>query len=85
MSNQIAWLCIGIASWRFRLAWVKQGRKIEELKFPNPLGGFAAPAVVVSVSVIILGRSFSCFARDQMPTLPPQCKDGLLSREGLTP
>ncbi|KAG6333853.1 hypothetical protein ID866_5241, partial [Astraeus odoratus] len=33
VSNQIAWLSIGLASWRFRKAWIKQGRPIEELKF----------------------------------------------------
>lgn len=33
VSNQIAWLSIGLASWRFRKAWVAQGRPIEELKF----------------------------------------------------
>ncbi|KAG6821010.1 hypothetical protein H0H93_007900 [Arthromyces matolae] len=33
VSNQIAWLSIGLASWRFRKAWVKQGRPLEELKF----------------------------------------------------
>ncbi|KAJ7732094.1 amino acid permease-domain-containing protein [Mycena olivaceomarginata] len=54
VSNQIAWWCIGVSSWRFRHAWVAQGRKIEELKFPNPLGRFAAPAVVFSTSAIIL-------------------------------
>ncbi|KAJ7733364.1 hypothetical protein B0H14DRAFT_2639629 [Mycena olivaceomarginata] len=35
-ANQIAWWCIGVSSWQFRRAWVAQGRKIEELKFPNP-------------------------------------------------
>lgn len=30
---QIAWLSIGLASWRFRNAWVKQGRPLEEMKF----------------------------------------------------
>jgi len=33
VSSQIAWLSIGLASWRFRKAWVAQGRPIEELKF----------------------------------------------------
>ncbi|TDL15925.1 hypothetical protein BD410DRAFT_795911 [Rickenella mellea] len=33
VSNQIAWLSIGIASWRFRKAWLSQGRPLEELKF----------------------------------------------------
>lgn len=30
---QIAWLSIGLSSWRFRKAWIQQGRSLEELKF----------------------------------------------------
>ena len=30
---QIAWLSIGLASWRFRSAWVRQGRPLSEMKF----------------------------------------------------
>lgn len=30
---QIAWLSIGLASWRFRKAWVRQGRPLAEMKF----------------------------------------------------
>ncbi len=33
MRAQIAWLSIGLASWRFRKAWVRQGRPLSELKF----------------------------------------------------
>jgi len=33
VSNQIAWFSIGLASWRFRKAWVKQGRSLNDLKF----------------------------------------------------
>jgi len=33
VSNQIAWLSIGLASWRFRRAWVQQGRSLDELKY----------------------------------------------------
>ena len=30
---QIAWLSIGLASWRFRRAWARQGRPLSEMKF----------------------------------------------------
>lgn len=30
---QIAWLSIGLASWRFRKAWLVQNRSVDELKF----------------------------------------------------
>ncbi|KAG9316460.1 amino acid permease-domain-containing protein [Chiua virens] len=33
VSNQIAWLSIGLASWRFRRAWISQNRSVDELKF----------------------------------------------------
>ncbi|KDR75290.1 hypothetical protein GALMADRAFT_69558 [Galerina marginata CBS 339.88] len=33
VSNQIAWLSIGLSSWRFRKAWVRQGRPLKELKY----------------------------------------------------
>ncbi|KAI5480109.1 amino acid transmembrane transporter [Pseudohyphozyma bogoriensis] len=62
VSNQIAWWCIGVASWRFRAAWQKQGRQISDLKYPNPAGAWAAPIVVVSVTFIILVQGWSAFA-----------------------
>lgn len=62
VSNQIAWLCIGVASWRFRAAWKKQGRPISDLKYPNPAGAFAAPIVVVGTTIIILVQGWSSFA-----------------------
>ncbi|KAG2755358.1 hypothetical protein P692DRAFT_2076757 [Suillus brevipes Sb2] len=33
VSNQIAWLSIVLASWRFRKAWIRQGRSLDEMKF----------------------------------------------------
>ena len=30
---QIAWLSIGLASWKFRRAWLAQGRPLSEMKF----------------------------------------------------
>jgi AAT family amino acid transporter len=62
VSNQLAWLTIGITSWRFRRSWVAQGRSPSELKFRNPLGAFAAPFVCVSITVIILVQGWSSFA-----------------------
>jgi len=60
VSNQIAWLSIGLASWRFRKAWVAQGRPIEELKFRAkwtwPWGPYL---VMTSVSGLILVQGWS--------------------------
>ena len=33
VNPQIAWVSIGLASWRFRRAWERQGRSRKELKF----------------------------------------------------
>ncbi|PFH52077.1 hypothetical protein AMATHDRAFT_140970 [Amanita thiersii Skay4041] len=49
VSNQIAWFSIGIASWRFRKAWVMQGRPLEELKFRAAWTWPWGPPFVVSV------------------------------------
>ncbi|GAA5993051.1 hypothetical protein JCM10908_003079 [Rhodotorula pacifica] len=62
VSNQLAWLCIGIASTRFRAAWAKQGRSPDELRFKNPVGRLAGPIVIVAVSFIILVQGWSVFS-----------------------
>jgi len=60
VSNQIAWLSIGLASSRFRKAWVAQGRPFEELKFRArwtwPWGPYF---VMISVSTIILFQGWT--------------------------
>ncbi|KAH7913180.1 amino acid permease/ SLC12A domain-containing protein [Hygrophoropsis aurantiaca] len=60
VSNQIAWLSIGLASLRFRKAWVRQGRSMEELKFRAewtwPWGPWF---VIISVTVLILVQGWS--------------------------
>lgn len=47
---KIAWLSIGLASWRFRRAWVLQGREMSELKFQGArwTWGWGSPFVVCS-------------------------------------
>ncbi|KAF8813720.1 hypothetical protein BYT27DRAFT_7180470 [Phlegmacium glaucopus] len=62
VSTQIAWLSIGLASWRFRKAWVKQGRPLDELKFrASWTWPWGPPFVVISVSIIILIQGWSSF------------------------
>ncbi|CAL1708087.1 unnamed protein product [Somion occarium] len=60
VSNQIAWLSIGLASLRFRQAWIRQGRPLSELKFRSrwtwPWGPYF---VIITVSVIILVQGWS--------------------------
>ncbi|GAA6036035.1 hypothetical protein JCM8097_006575 [Rhodosporidiobolus ruineniae] len=59
VSNQLAWLCIGVASTRFRAAWKKQGRRADELRFP--VNRLAGPVVVLVVSFIILVQGWTVF------------------------
>lgn len=58
---QIAWVCIGVASWRFRQAWKAQGRDPSELKFRNRTWPFGPPIVIVFVSFMILIQGWDCF------------------------
>ncbi|EJD52884.1 hypothetical protein AURDEDRAFT_180498 [Auricularia subglabra TFB-10046 SS5] len=61
VSNQIAWFSIGLASWRFRRAWVKQGRPLDELKFQGArwTWGWGPPFVVFSVTALIIIQGWS--------------------------
>jgi amino acid transporter, AAT family len=55
VSNQLAWLSIGIASWRFRAAWAAQGRPRTEMVFrAGWTWGWGPPFVVFSTAAIIL-------------------------------
>jgi len=55
VSNQIAWLSIGLASLRFRKAWIAQNRSVDELKFyvrwTWPWGPYF---VIISVAALII-------------------------------
>ncbi|KAF8070371.1 amino acid permease-domain-containing protein [Lyophyllum atratum] len=56
VSNQIAWFSIGVASWRFRSAWVKQGRSLNELKFRAAwTWPWGPPFVIIAVLFMIIG------------------------------
>ncbi|EKM80770.1 hypothetical protein AGABI1DRAFT_55831 [Agaricus bisporus var. burnettii JB137-S8] len=60
VSNQIAWLSIGLASWRFRKAWVRQGHSPNDLKFRAAWTWPWAPLfVVIIVACLILIQGWS--------------------------
>ncbi|GEM08189.1 amino acid transmembrane transporter [Rhodotorula toruloides] len=61
VSNQLAWLCIGIASFRFRLSWKKQGRTADQLRYPNPLGIYGGLVIIVATTFIILVQGWTVF------------------------
>lgn len=48
-SAQIAWLSIGLASWRFRKAWIRQGRALSDLKFHTSWTWPYGPPFVVNI------------------------------------
>ncbi|GJE95838.1 amino acid permease [Phanerochaete sordida] len=60
VSNQIAWVSIGLASWRFRSAWVRQGRPLSELKFRAAwTWHWGPPFVVITTSALIIIQGWS--------------------------
>ncbi|KAJ7287346.1 amino acid permease/ SLC12A domain-containing protein [Mycena rebaudengoi] len=60
VSNQIAWFSIGLASWRFRKAWIRQGRSLSELKFHTAwTRTWGPPFVVIAVAVIIIVQGWT--------------------------
>ncbi|KAK0241674.1 amino acid permease/ SLC12A domain-containing protein [Armillaria nabsnona] len=60
VSNQIAWVSIGLASWRFRKAWIHQGRSLDELKFrPAWTWPWGPPFVIITVTALILIQGWS--------------------------
>ncbi|KAF8177040.1 amino acid permease-domain-containing protein [Pholiota molesta] len=94
VSNQIAWLSIGLSSWRFRKAWIKQGRPLGDLKY-RLLQGWSSVIPIFSpidfVSfyveipiIIIMFIAWMSFKRSAppLPTISPQidARTALLSR-----
>ncbi|KAJ7232780.1 amino acid permease/ SLC12A domain-containing protein [Mycena haematopus] len=62
VSNQIAWLSIGLASWRFRKAWIVQGRALSDLKFHESWTNTGRRlSWIVSVSALIITIDFLSF------------------------
>ncbi|KAJ7128964.1 amino acid permease/ SLC12A domain-containing protein [Mycena crocata] len=60
VSNQIAWLSIGLASWRFRKAWIGQGRALSDLKFHMSwTWPYGPPFVIITVSALIIVQGWS--------------------------
>ncbi|KZV73806.1 hypothetical protein PENSPDRAFT_648570 [Peniophora sp. CONT] len=60
VSNQIAWVSIGLASWRFRSAWVRQGRPLSEMKYrARWTWGWGPPFVVITTTALILIQGWS--------------------------
>ncbi|KXN90118.1 putative amino-acid permease PB1C11.02 [Leucoagaricus sp. SymC.cos] len=68
VSNQIAWFSIGLSSWRFRKAWIRQGRSLDDMKFRAAWTWPWGPAfVIVTVACLILIQGWSSI----FPTFQP--------------
>eukprot|EP01053_Blabericola_migrator_P005704 Blabericola_migrator_1__5703@NODE_2896_length_2229_cov_841_108233_g1817_i0_p1_GENE_NODE_2896_length_2229_cov_841_108233_g1817_i0NODE_2896_length_2229_cov_841_108233_g1817_i0_p1_ORF_typecomplete_len545_score78_26AA_permease/PF00324_21/1_8e154AA_permease_2/PF13520_6/8_9e62Aa_trans/PF01490_18/1_9e06Aa_trans/PF01490_18/3_3e02Trp_Tyr_perm/PF03222_13/0_0048Trp_Tyr_perm/PF03222_13/4_6e02DMT_6/PF04342_12/0_024DUF4481/PF14800_6/1_1_NODE_2896_length_2229_cov_841_108233_g1817_i04492083 len=62
VSNQIAWVSIGLSSWRFRRAMVAQGRDIAaDLPYKNPFHKWAPQFVFCANIILILVQGYSTF------------------------
>ncbi|KAH6914233.1 amino acid permease/ SLC12A domain-containing protein [Coprinopsis sp. MPI-PUGE-AT-0042] len=60
VSNQIAWVSIGLSSWRFRKAWVRQGKTPDQLKFyASWTWPWGPPFVVIAVILLIIIQGWS--------------------------
>lgn len=53
VSNQIAWVCIGLSAWRFKKAMEVQHKDLDELPYKNPFRSWS-PQVVVFANIFII-------------------------------
>eukprot|EP01054_Gregarina_sp_Poly1_P002488 Gregarina_sp_Poly_1__2487@NODE_1674_length_3553_cov_1178_510040_g1100_i0_p1_GENE_NODE_1674_length_3553_cov_1178_510040_g1100_i0NODE_1674_length_3553_cov_1178_510040_g1100_i0_p1_ORF_typecomplete_len551_score61_25AA_permease/PF00324_21/2_4e154AA_permease_2/PF13520_6/1_2e58Aa_trans/PF01490_18/8_6e05PrgI/PF12666_7/0_086PrgI/PF12666_7/1_8e04PrgI/PF12666_7/3_5e03PrgI/PF12666_7/1_6e03PrgI/PF12666_7/4_3e03Trp_Tyr_perm/PF03222_13/0_02Trp_Tyr_perm/PF03222_13/8_6e03_NODE_1674_length_3553_cov_1178_510040_g1 len=68
VSNQIAWVSIGITSFQFRRAFALQNRNAEDLPFQNPFNRWAPLFVVVANIVLILVQGWHSFVPSESPS-----------------
>ena len=66
LSGFIAWLGIAISHYRFRRAYVKQGRDLKELPYVAPLYPFGPLFAFVLCSVVIIGQNYQAFVGGQI-------------------
>lgn len=61
MSGFIAWLGIAISHYRFRKAYVAQGRDLRDLPYRSKLFPFGPIFAFVLCAIVILGQNYSAF------------------------
>jgi len=61
ISGFIIWLGIAICHYRFRRAWVAQGRKIEDLKYRAFLYPFGPIFAMITITIVIFGANIWVF------------------------
>ena len=60
LAGFIAWLGIAVCHYRFRKAYVYQGKSIAKLKFKSKFYPFGPIMALIMCIVIILGQGYSC-------------------------
>ncbi|MGG1479933.1 amino acid permease [Bacillus smithii] len=66
MTGFIAWLGIAISHYRFRKAYVAQGRKLEDLPYRAKFFPFGPIFAFVLCTIVILGQNYSAFIGDKI-------------------
>lgn len=61
MSGFVAWLGIAISHYRFRKAYVKQGRSLKDLPYVAPLYPFGPLFAFTVCMIVVLGQNYSAF------------------------
>lgn len=61
ISGFIIWLGIAICHYRFRKAWVAQGRKIEDLKYKAFMYPFGPIFAMITITIVIFGANVWVF------------------------
>lgn len=66
MSGFIAWLGIAISHYRFRKAYVAQGRDLHALPYKSSFYPFGSLFALILCTIVILGQNFPAFMADQV-------------------
>ncbi|MDR1068410.1 MAG: amino acid permease, partial [Clostridiales Family XIII bacterium] len=63
----IVWLGIAVSQYRFRKAWIVQGRKVEDMKFRSKFYPVAPIVATVAFIIIIFGANYWTFYPEFLP------------------
>ncbi|KAJ2724346.1 hypothetical protein GGI07_002025 [Coemansia sp. Benny D115] len=62
VAGYLAWASICVTHIRFRMAWKKQGRRLDELQYRAPLYPFGPVFCFVLICVVVFGQAYPSFA-----------------------
>ena len=61
LSGFIAWVGIAISHYRFRKAYIKQGRDLNDLPYKSPLYPFGSLFALTLCLIVIIGQNYTAF------------------------